>query len=253
MARRSGSDARQATNGAAYGRRAVCCLSRGDVRIALGALTLAVALAAGCAGPSLGPPTPYPHAPPGETAIPVGMAQMPWPPSLMTHRAILSIGGSELPLDGRLAVGEGGALRLVVLGPMGQVVFDVLAEPGREPRLVRVAPAFPEEWVRTRVARDLQAVFRTPPAGGRIEGGGTELRCFAAAGAADGPTRWSRIEGVREGACVYRVAALEPRQFAGLDRPVPARVRIEAVGYTLDIRIVDLKPGAPPERLFRGE
>jgi hypothetical protein len=229
------------------------------------AVVAAAGMLLGCVAPGLGPPTPYPHAPPGEIAVPADRAEPPWPPSLMTHRVILSIGGSEFPLDGRLAVGERGALRLVALGAMGQVAFDLLAEPGREPRALRVAPVFPEAWVRTFAGRDLAAAFRAPAAAFRAVGDatvpgsgrrlempdGTELLYFAAAEPAGAPARWSRIEGVRAGACVYRVTALEERRFEGLDRPVPSRVRVEAVGYALDIRIVEFKPGAPPARLFQ--
>jgi hypothetical protein len=224
---------------------------------------LALALAAGCAAPSLGPATPRLF---DVTAIPVGKAQAPWPPSTMTHRAILSIGGSGIPLDGRLAVGEKGELRLVALGAMGQVVFDILAEPGTAPRVLRSAAAVPEAWARDYAARDLDAVFRAglsatsrivgDGAGGyRLEApDGTEIRYDTGerrGSGTPGPRIWSRIEGVRDGACVYRVSALEPHRFEGLDQPVPSRVRIEAVAYTLDIRIVELKPGPPPARLFR--
>lgn len=221
----------------------------------------AAAMAAGCAAPSLGTPSLDLG---GVTGIPVDQLKAPWPPSLMTHRAILSVGGSEIPFDGRLAVGEGGELRLVALGAMGQVVFDLLADPGAAPRVLRNAPAFPEAWARDFAARDIDTVFRAQPGACRVVVGGafgprleasdgSEIRhaADAAAGGAAGPRPWSRIEGVRDGACVYRVTALEPRRFEGLEQPVPSRIRIEAVGYALDIRVVDLKPGAPPERLFR--
>jgi hypothetical protein len=186
----------------------------------------------------------------------------------MTHRAILSIDGSEIPLDGRLAVGKDEALRLVALGAMGQVVFDLVAEPGAAPRVLRAAAAFPAAWARDFAGRDIDTVFRARPAACRIGAGGARARLVAPDGTwirhftagrrgsgARRPLTWSRIEGVRggvvDGLCVYRVAASEPRGFEGLDRPVPTRVRIETEDYALDIRILDVKPGPPPEKLFR--
>jgi hypothetical protein len=228
---------------------------------AVATAALAAALAAGCAAPSLGPPTLDLG---GASSIPVDQLKAPWPPSLMTHRAILSIHGRELPLDGRLAVGPQGALRLVALGPMGQIIFDVLAEPGAAPRVLRCTPAFPEAWVNAFAGRDLDTVFRDRPMACRTEPfegrdqlvapDGSEIRYFSDAGPTSAPTRpraWSRIEGVREGKCIYRVTALDLREFEGLQQPVPSRIRIESLDYTVDLRVVDLKPGAPPERLFR--
>jgi hypothetical protein len=183
----------------------------------------------------------------------------------MTQRAILKIGGTDLAMDGRLAVNGSGAVRLVAVGTLGQILFDVLVEPGGAARLLRVGPAFREDWVRSFAGRDARTVFQAPPAQALRFGavrdpapasvlwreeapGEAGLRYLIAPYS---PVPWVRFEEVRAGQCVYRASVVEVRRFANLDRALPSRVRIEAVDYELDLRIVDLKPGAPPEQLFR--
>jgi hypothetical protein len=234
---------------------------------------LAACLAAGCASPGLGPAQPLDDPagiPPNtEAAARRGLAKPPWPPSVMTHRAILTIGGSQASFDGRLAVGADGALRLVALGAWGGVAFDVLLAPGAPPRVLRVAPPLRAEWVCDFAARDVETIFRAPPAGARWRWGSVrDERTWAAAARIDetdgseirylfdprsAAPRWTRVERIRDGRCLYRVAVLESRDVAGGAGPVPSSLRVEAESYALDLRLVEFKPGPPPARLFRAE
>ncbi len=108
------------------------------------ALLLWLSFAAGCASP---PQSPSPHEPHDFPAD-----------ALVTQRGVLTVRGRQFALNGYLALSEKEGKRLIVTQSFGQVLADVLLNPDGSVHVMRPSTIFPEEWIRSYVAADLESL-----------------------------------------------------------------------------------------------
>jgi len=115
-----------------------------------------------------------------------------------------------------------------------------------------VTPLFREAWTRQFVARDVRRLFLPPPefvSAGRLADG--RLVCESATesdGAvaryifsADGQ-QWQELEIFHGGHREYHVVLHSYRTFPGTAHAVPAEMEVQAEGYQLHLRLVELNP-----------
>ena len=152
-------------------------------------VSLALALAAGCATPPHGT---LPHT---ANLFPAD--------ALVAQRAVLTARGRQFTLNGYLALSGTGGQRMIILEHFNSVLADVLVKPDGTVHVMRSSRIFRPAWIERYVAADLRCIF----------GGAAGANC---------PGRM-----------------LSPTHFV-----------IERRWYTLDLQIVEIKPGPQPPELF---
>ena len=152
-------------------------------------VSLALALAAGCATPPHGT---LPHT-----------ANLFPPDAVVTQRAVLTARGRQFTLNGYLALGGTGGKRLIIMENFSSVLADVLVKPDGTVHVMRSSRIFRPAWIERYVAADLLCIFGD----------------------------------VANAACPGRM--LSPTHFV-----------IERRWYTLDLQIVEIKPGPQSLELF---
>ena len=152
-------------------------------------LLLTLGLLVGCRTP--------PH---GETPRP--MQSFP-ADAQITQRAVLTVLGRQIPLNGYLACSATNGQRLIVSEGFGAVLADVLITPDGKNHVLRSSRAFKPKWIEKFVAADVQCIF--------------------------GPQHPAD--------CPVQMIATN-------------HFRIERRQYTLDLQIVEVKPGRQPAASF---
>jgi hypothetical protein len=79
--------------------------------------------------------------------------------ALITQRAVLTIHGRQLTLNGYVAKSETRGLRLVVTENFGGALADVLVKPDGKVFVMRSSPLFRPEWIEKYMATDLECIF----------------------------------------------------------------------------------------------
>jgi hypothetical protein len=83
--------------------------------------------------------------------------------ALVTQRAVLTVRGRQFALNGYLAQSASGGRRLIITEMFGQVLADVLVEPGGAAHVMRASKLLRPAWIGRYVAADAQCIFGGAP------------------------------------------------------------------------------------------
>ena len=167
------------------------------------------------------------------------------------QRAILTVAGKQFTCDGVLEVSTNAGWHLAIVSNLGLVAGLRVNRDGSCEAL-QATPLFREAWTRQFVARDVRRLFIPPPefvSAGRLADG--RLVCKTVPDSdgavaryvfsADG-RQWQELDVWRGGRRVYHAVFRGYRAFAGTARDVPAEIEVQAEGYQLHLRLVELNP-----------
>lgn len=202
----------------------------------LAALILAPGMPGGPDAARAAPPdAPEPAA--GDAACPAA----PFPLNIsMTHRVMLTIGKTVVSLNGLMAVGPRGEIRLTILHDMGQILADLIVTADGDAIAARESAALPARLIRRHVAADVVRMFF--PA--RAAGPG-ELRCECE------PQTGIPATAAKSGRGAFEVKYAEHKTFDGIPGPVPTRISLKTERRALELRIISLAPLKNiPDNLF---
>jgi len=176
------------------------------------------------------------------------------------HRVILTIARRQFVFNGHLTIQATGAMRLVVLGPMGRVA-DLVADADGKIDVKQHHPKFRERWVKRYIARDMQllcaapdsaqlAAARTPDGTLILEHALPDTPDVHRYTFGDNGATWEALSVYRKGRRTYHAVVEQTRQFSGWNRAMPSSLKVQAKQYQLDITIVDVRPlsvATPPD------
>lgn len=224
-------------------------------RFLLGAAAL-VLFGGGCATPYLTPPA---IENPALRQVLIETLARRYPPQYrLVQRLALRTGGKQYDLIGYLAVSAADSFRAVAMGEMGGRIFDFSLAGGRA-QIRKKPEKMPAPPLLTGAIADIGHLFLTPSGGGLTLAGGPEGPPALVGFAADGGAveylfdpRDQRLTISREsraGHLVRKARYTDYRVVPGFDRPIPARILLEnrRWRYTLEIRTLEIIPGAVPE------
>jgi hypothetical protein len=165
------------------------------------------------------------------------------------QRAIITVAGKQFPCDGVLEVSTNAGWHLAIVSNLGLVAGLRVNRDG-SCEAVKVTPLFRESWTRQFVARDVRRLFIPPlefVSAGRLGDG--RLVCETAPESdgtvaryvfSKGGQQWQELEVLRGGCREYHALLRGYRPFAGITREAPAEMEVQAKGYLLHLRLVEL-------------
>ena len=167
------------------------------------------------------------------------------------QRAILTVAGKQFTCDGVLEVSTNAGWHLAIVSNLG-LVAGLRVNRNGLCEVLQATPLFREAWTRQFVARDVRRLFIPPPefvSAGRLADGTLVCKTVPDSDgavaryvfSADG-RQWQELDVWRGGRRVYHAVLRGYRAFAGIARDVPAEMEVQAEGYQLHLRLVELNP-----------
>ncbi|HTC19903.1 MAG TPA: hypothetical protein VK859_03590 [bacterium] len=164
-------------------------------------------------------------------AAPAGAT--PYPPSFrVQHRITLTVLGRQVDFTGYLLVGPSGAWRAMAFSEFGVGLFDILALPGKAPRVLKNVAGIPNAYLTKWAADVIEILFLPPPSGEQ--------------GLAQAQPQVTR-NGV-----VYDVAYSDYAAFPPAPQKIPRHIVLEnkKIGFKLEADLLKFEPMEIPGGYF---